>query len=56
MAIRDIIQNVRDVVETPLVQPLDMLHVFLITGLVLVSVALWTIVLSHLHMKLPTVE
>jgi hypothetical protein len=54
-AFSDVVRNVRDVVETPLTQPLDFVHVFLIVGVVLIAIGFWHLILSHLGDKL-TVE
>lgn len=49
MALANLVENVRDIIETPLTQPLDMVHVFLIVGVVLVSIAFWLMLMSYAH-------
>lgn len=47
--LRNVIQNVKDAVETPLTQPVDAEHLFLIVGIVIVAIGFWFMVLSHIR-------
>lgn len=48
-----LVSNVRDLVETPLTQPLNATHLWLIVGIIIVSVGFWYLILDHLHTALP---
>jgi hypothetical protein len=49
----NLVASIRDLVETPLTQPLDPVHLWLIVGIVIVSVGFWYLILDHLHTALP---
>lgn len=44
----DIADDVREVVQAPFKQRLDIPHLFLVTGLVLVFVMMWVFILHHI--------
>jgi hypothetical protein len=52
-ALATLVRNIRDLVETPLTQPLDTVHMFLIVGIVLVAIAAWRLIISHADQVLP---
>ena len=43
-----IINDVKDVVSAPLSEKIDLKHLFLLTGLVMIFTALWAFILGHL--------
>lgn len=43
-----IIQDVKDVVSAPLSEKIDIKHLFLLTGLVMIFTAMWAFILAHL--------
>lgn len=43
-----IIAGVKDVVTAPLSEKLDLKHLFLLTGLVMIFTALWGFILAHI--------
>jgi len=43
-----IIQNITDVVTEPLTEKLDLKHLFLLTGIVMIFTALWAFILAHI--------
>ena len=43
-----IIQDVQDVVSAPLSEKIDLKHLFLLTGLVMIFTAMWAFILAHL--------
>lgn len=47
----DIIGTIRDEIEAPLKQPMDLLHLGLLIGLIMVIAVLWHRVLVHLHVE-----
>ena len=47
----DIVGLVRQEIESPLQQPMDLLHLGLLIGLVMVLAVLWHRVLVHLHVE-----
>lgn len=49
----DLVHNVRDAVEAPLTEPLDAVHLFLIVGIVIVSIGAWFLILSSLREVVP---
>lgn len=49
MSLRGLVANVRDLVEAPLTQPLDMVHLFAIVGIVIISWGFWLMVLAHIN-------
>jgi hypothetical protein len=46
MSLQLVVNNVRDLIETPLTQPLDTVHLFLIVGIVLVAIGAWALIFS----------
>lgn len=53
MALRNVIENVRDAVEAPLTEPLDAEHLFLMVGIIIVAWGFWVMILAHLRQLLP---
>lgn len=49
-----LMQIVRDEIETPVTSKMDLIHLTLLIGIVMVVAALWSRVLSHL--RFPTIE
>lgn len=43
-----IIQDVKDIVSEPFSEKLDMKHLFLLTGLVMIFTAAWAFILAHI--------
>lgn len=43
-----IISNVKDVVSAPFVDSLDLRHLFLLTGAVMIFTAMWGFILAHM--------
>lgn len=43
-----IIAGVKDVVSAPFVDDLDLKHLFLLTGIVMVFTAMWAFILAHM--------
>lgn len=42
-----IIQNVKDIVSEPFSEKLDIKHLFLLTGLIMIFTAAWAFILEH---------
>lgn len=53
MSLATVVTNIRDAVEAPLTERLDMVHLFLIVGVIIVAFGFWVLVLSHLRDALP---
>ena len=43
-----IIQKVQDIVSAPLSDRIDLKHLFLLTGIIIVFSALWAFILAHI--------
>lgn len=43
-----IIQKVQDIVSAPLSERLDLKHLFLLTGIIIVFSGLWAFILAHI--------
>lgn len=43
-----IVNSVKDVVSTPFADDLDLKHLFLLTGAVMIFTAMWAFILAHL--------
>lgn len=43
-----LIQSVKDIVSAPFVGELDLKHLFLLVGVVLVFIAMWAFILAHM--------
>lgn len=48
-------QNFKNLLTTPLAEELDTVHLFLIVGVVLVSIAAWIIILGYIKSGVSTV-
>ena len=48
-----VVTHVRNLVETPFTEPLDAVHLFLIVGVVLISIGFWHLILGELSRALP---
>lgn len=49
-AIKSVVNEVREWVNTPIVGTVDPMHLFFVTGLVLVSLILWMMILAHIRL------
>jgi hypothetical protein len=49
-AVKRVIDEVREWVNAPIVGSVDPMHLFLVTGLVLVSLILWMMILAHIRL------
>lgn len=45
----EIVDDIRDIVRAPFVGSLDLKHLFLLVGLVLVFAAAWVFILEHIR-------
>ena len=45
----DIVTDAKDMLTAPFRQKLDILHLFMLTGIVLVSVMVWMMILYHIR-------
>lgn len=43
-----IVQSIKDVVTEPFSEKLDLKHLFLLTGLVMIFTAMWAFILAHI--------
>ena len=51
----DIATEAKDILTAPFKQRLDILHLFMLTGIVLVSVMVWMMILYHIRIAAETI-
>lgn len=49
MAFRDMVNNVRDLVEAPLTEPLNAVHLSLIVGIIIIAWGGWMLLFSTMR-------